>query len=82
LLVLLENSNINSQPFECNFSDLKDELEKLPMAIFDNGYVVIIWKSKRIIAVFHLSVAKIPSKAYQTPIDLNNSIIEHLRKAS
>lgn len=52
-IFVLENSNVNSKPFECNFSNFKDELKKLPMAIFDIGDVVIIWKSKRIITVFH-----------------------------
>lgn len=51
-IFVLENSNINSKPFECNFSEFKDKLRSLPMAIFDSGEVVIIWKSKRIITVF------------------------------
>lgn len=52
-IIVLENSNIGSYPFECNFTDLKGELKKLPMPIFDIGDVVIIWTSRRIITLFH-----------------------------
>ncbi|HEX9060426.1 MAG TPA: hypothetical protein VF941_09625 [Clostridia bacterium] len=50
-ILILQNSNVNSHPFECKFSDLKSELAKLPMMVFDMD-VVIIWKSKRVVTIF------------------------------
>lgn len=49
---VLQNYNSYIYPIECNFSDLKDVLDELPMATFDSGNVVIIWKNKKIVTVF------------------------------
>lgn len=41
-IIVLQNCNVDAPPFECNFSNFKDALNKYPFSIFDNGDAVII----------------------------------------
>lgn len=51
-IAMMQNAN-PCEPIECDFCNLKKEISQLPMSIFAGGDVVIIWKRKKIISVFH-----------------------------